>query len=62
MTHGKKLSKKERKQLVEVNNKFLEEGIESEVSQEKQESMDIIFTRDYEQSRQIVRRMIRTGR
>ena len=62
MTHGKKLSKKERKQLVEVNNKFLEESIESEVSQEKQESMDIIFTRDYEQSRQIVRRMIRTGR
>ena len=62
MTHGKKLSKKERKQLVEVNNKFLEESIGSEVSQEKQESMDIIFTRDYEQSRQIVRRMIRTGR
>lgn len=60
MTHNKKLSKKEIKQL---NSERLSEGGEKEeVNREKQESMDLIFTRDYEQSRQIVRRMIRTGR
>ena len=68
MTHRKKPFKGENKRLEEVNKEPLKENLkelsegDKEIDKEKQESMDVLFTRDYEQSKQIFRRMIRTGR
>ena len=63
MSEYKRLPRKLKKDLKnnfpEEWNKLVEER---RTAKEKHESLDIIFTRNYDNSHKIVRRMIRTGR
>lgn len=62
MTFNERLPRKLKKQLKKNPEEWVEYLEEKRIAKEKHESLNLIFTRDYKRSGQLVRRLIRTGK
>lgn len=62
MPYSKRLPRKLKKQLKKDIEEWNEYTEKRRVAKERNEGLDIIFTRNYSHSRRMVRRIIRTGR
>ena len=62
MSYSKRLPRKLKKQLKKSPEEWAEYKEKRRLAKERHESLDLIFTRNYRHSRNIIRRMIRIGR
>ena len=62
MSYNKRLPRKLKKELKKNPEEWERFVEERKVAKERNEGLDIIFTRDYDNSRKIVRRLGRTGK
>ena len=62
MSYNERLPRKLKKELKKNNEIWEQYEQERRLRKERNKSLDIIFTGDYEDSSKIIRRLLRTGR